>query len=199
MFSAEYSIQNNQNKSLLASGFDAKEVKYQELNMRWNIIKWFTVECKNQYGFKLANADYTTNRNYHIAYYFIQPSFILQPNTLFRISLDGKISEKKNEANLGGELSKILELGTQMKWNQAENGSLQGGFKMIRIEYDGIQNSALGFEMLEALKPGINYTWNIGYQRSLSKNLQLSFQYNGRKSENNRVIHSAGMEVRAFF
>lgn len=199
VFSAEYSIQNNQNKSLLASGFDAKEVKYQELNMRWNIIKWFTVECKNQYGFKLANADYTTNRNYHIAYYFIQPSFILQPNTLFRISLDGKISEKKNEANLGGELSKILELGTQMKWNQAENGSLQGGFKMIRIEYDGIQNSALGFEMLEALKPGINYTWNIGYQRSLSKNLQLSFQYNGRKSENNRVIHSAGMEVRAFF
>jgi hypothetical protein len=80
-----------------------------------------------------------------------------------------------------------------------EKGSLQGGVKMVKIEYDGSQNSALGFEMLEALKPGINYTWNVGYQRSVSKNLQISIQYNGRKSENSKMIHSGGMEVRAFF
>jgi len=53
--------------------------------------------------------------------------------------------------------------------------------------------------MLEGLKPGVNYTWNVGYQRSISKNLQLSVQYNGRKSEGNKFIHSGGMEVRAFF
>jgi hypothetical protein len=70
---------------------------------------------------------------------------------------------------------------------------------MVSRGYDGIQNSALGFEMLEALKPGINYTWNIGYQRSISKNLQISIQYNGRKSEGNKTIHSGGMEVRALF
>ena len=70
---------------------------------------------------------------------------------------------------------------------------------MVRINYNGNQNSALGFEMLEALKPGVNFTWNVGYQRSVSKNLQLNFQYNGRKSENSRMIHSGGMEIRAFF
>ena len=70
---------------------------------------------------------------------------------------------------------------------------------MVNIKYDGNQNSALGFEMLEALKPGINYTWTLGYQRSVSKNLQISIQYNGRKSETTKMIHSGGMEVRAFF
>ena len=90
-------------------------------------------------------------------------------------------------------------MGSTFKYNQAEKGSLQGGFKTVKINYNGSQNSALGFEMLEALRPGINYTWNIGYQRSISKNLQLSIQYNGRKSENTRTIHSGGMEVRAFF
>jgi hypothetical protein len=53
--------------------------------------------------------------------------------------------------------------------------------------------------MLEALRQGVNYTWNIGYQRSVSKNLQISVQYNGRKSENTSMIHAGGMEVRAFF
>ena len=49
------------------------------------------------------------------------------------------------------------------------------------------------------LKPGTNYTWNISYQRNVSKNLQLSIQYLGRKSENSRLIQSGTMEVRAFF
>jgi hypothetical protein len=53
--------------------------------------------------------------------------------------------------------------------------------------------------MLEGLRSGANYTWNFSYQRSVSRNLQLSLQYNGRKSENNRTIHSGGMELRAFF
>ena len=100
---------------------------------------------------------------------------------------------------VGGEVAKISEVGSTFKYNQVQKGSLQGGFKMISIAYNGAQNSALGFEMLEALKPGVNFTWNLGYQRSLSNSLQLSVQYNGRKSEATRIIHSGGMEIRAFF
>ena len=65
--------------------------------------------------------------------------------------------------------------------------------------YTGNPNSAVGFEMLESLRPGINYTWNLSYQRTLSKNLQLTIQYLGRKSEAIRTIHSGSMEVRAYF
>jgi hypothetical protein len=90
-------------------------------------------------------------------------------------------------------------LGSTFKYNQAEKGSFQGGMSLINIRYSGSQNSALGFEMLEALRPGINYTWNVSYQRSVSQKLQISIQYNGRKSTGNRMIHSGGMEVRAFF
>ncbi len=110
-----------------------------------------------------------------------------------------EISDKQNAIELGGERSSLMEIGTTFKYNQQDKGSLQGGVKMVRINYTGNQNSALGFEMLEALKPGVNFTWNVGYQRSVSKNLQLNLQYNGRKSENSRIIHSGGMEIRAFF
>ena len=199
LFNADYAYQNSSSKTLLASGFDSRGDVFHELSFRWNIVRKFTIENSSKIGEKRAEADYTAGRNYSLTYYFIKPSLIYQPNTQFRVSLDGRVSEKRNHPDLGGEVSNVYEIGTSFKYNQAEKGSLQGSFKVLRIGYDGIQNSALGFEMLEGLKPGVNYTWNLGYQRSISKNLQLSFQYNGRKSEENKSIHSGGMEVRAFF
>ncbi len=197
--SIDWTYQKNQNKTLLASGFDSRENEYNELNFRWNITKKISVEGKGQMGRKLAIADYTTGRNFNIFYNNVKPGLGYQPSTAFRVSLNGRYEEKHNSKDFGGESAYIGELGTNLKFNQAEKGSLQAEFKMISITYGGVQNSALGFEMLESLKPGINYTWNIGYQRLISKNLQLSIQYNGRKSKNNKMIHSAGMEVRAFF
>jgi len=199
IFSADYTFSDVQSKTLLASGFDARSVQFQEISLRWNILKKYSIKASAKLGDKTARADYVSGRDYSLNYYFIEPSFIYQPNTVFRITLDGRISEKKNSVQLGGEVSSVLEIGTTFKYNQIQKGSLQGGFNVINIKYNGIQSSALGFEMLEGLKPGVNYTWNVGYQRSISKNLQLSIQYNGRKSENNRTIHSGGMEVRAFF
>ncbi len=199
IFSADYTYSDVQSKTLLASGFDARSVLFHELSFRWNILKKYSIKASGKIGEKDARADYVSGRDYSLEYYFIEPSFIYQPNTVFRITLDGRISEKRNSQQLGGQVSSVLEVGTTFKYNQIQKGSLQGGFNIINIKYDGTQNSALGFEMLEGLKPGVNYTWNIGYQRSISKNLQLSIQYNGRKSENNRTIHAGGMEVRAFF
>ena len=199
VFGADYTYQNLTSKSLLASGFDSKAAVYHELSIRWNIAKIFSIESKAQIGTKDAFADYTSGRNYALSYYFIQPSFIYQPSTKFRVTLDGRFSEKKNSQLLGGETAVVREIGATFKYNETEKGSLQGGLKLVMISYTGNENSALGFEMLEALRQGVNYTWNIGYQRSVSKNLQISVQYNGRKSENTSMIHAGGMEVRAFF
>lgn len=197
--SVSWVYQKNQNKTLLASGFDSRKNEYNELNFRWNITKKISIEGKGQIGTKSVIADYTSGRNFNISYYNIKPIFSLQTSTAFRVSLSGRYEEKHNSQDFGGESAFVGEIGTNLKYNQAEKGSLQAEFKMISITYSGIQNSALGFEMLESLKPGLNFTWNIGYQRLISKNLQLSIQYNGRKSKNNKMIHSAGMEVRAFF
>lgn len=196
VFAADYTYQNIQNKTLLANGFDARLQRYHEINFRLNIKKKFSIENSFQVGQKLASADYTSGRNYDIAYRFVKPSFIYQPSTSFRFTLNTRYSEKKNT---GGESAFVSEIGFQSKYNRAKKGSFQAQFSYIAIKYKGESNSALGFEMLEALKPGDNFTWNASYQLSVSKNLQLSFQYNGRKSVDNKTIHSGGMEIRAFF
>lgn len=196
IFGAEYVVQDIRSKTLLASGFDARLNKYQETSFRWNIVKIFALEGTFQQGQKSVSADYTSGRNYDIKYYFLKPSFSYQPSTSFRLTFETRYSDKRN---VSGEKATVRELGMKLKYNQAEKGSLQGAFALVSISYDGNPGTSLGFEMLESLKPGKNFTWNAGYQRSISKSLQLSFQYNGRKSEGNKTIHSGGMEVRAFF
>ena len=195
----EFTIQDVRSKTLLANGFDSRQNTYTEMAFRWNIKKVITIEATGQKGVKMAEADYTSGRNYALDYYFIKPSFIVQPTTTFRVTIDGRYSYKKNADLYGGDVSIVRELSSSFKYNKAEKGSLQGTFTAVHIQYTGVQNSALGFEMLESLKPGLNFTWNIGYQHSISKTLQISFQYNGRKAQTGKIIHSGGMEVRAFF
>lgn len=199
IFGADYTYSDVGSKVLLANGFDARNTSFHQLNFRWNIKRKFTLTGTGEVGSRGSSADYTTGRDYNIQYYKWEPSIIYQPSTTFRVSLDYRQETKENSVDLGGETALIQDFGTQFKFNQAEKGSLQGGVNAVNIEYDGPQNNALAFEMLESLRPGLNFTWNLGYQRSISKNLQISIQYNGRKSEGNDAIHAGGVEVRAFF
>ena len=199
VITAEYTFQDSRTKNLLASGFDSRKNASHDISIRWNLTPKFSIETKAQSGEKLSAADYTVGRNYDYRFRFIQSSLIYQPSTNFRIGIDSRIGNKVNAENLGGETCSLLEVGSNLKFNQTEKGSLQGEFKTIQLNFVGNPNSAIGFELLESLRPGVNYTWNFGYQRTISKNLQMTIQYLGRKSENTRTIHSGGMEVRAFF
>ncbi|MCC5922802.1 MAG: hypothetical protein JJT77_03365 [Crocinitomicaceae bacterium] len=199
VFGADYTFSNLSSKILLANGFDARTNQFNQINLRWNIQRKFTLTNTAEIGRRGSFADYTTGRDFNIFYTKIAPSIIYQPNTTFRVSIDLRLEDKENDPGLGGELAVIRDIGSQFKLNQAEKGSLQGGINMVQINYDGPQNNALAFEMLEALRPGTNFTWNLGYQRSVSKNLQITIQYNARKSEDNPAIHAGGVEVRAFF
>lgn len=199
IFGLQLSNVDNRSKSLLASGFDSRQTKYYEISSRLNIKRIITLETMYQNGIKVSMVDYTQGRNYRLKYDLVKPSIIFQPSTSFRVSLDARYSMKRNDKIFGGESSEVKELGSTFKYNQAEKGSLQGNFSVLNIAYSGNQNSPLGFEMLEALTPGINYVWGLSYQRSVSKKLQISMQYTGRRISGNRTIHTGGMEVRAFF
>lgn len=195
----DYSYENSQSKTLLATGYDGRARFSHELTGRLTFVKKYTLQTIYEIGQKTSNVDYTTGRNYRLNYWDLKPSFIYQPSTSMRFSLDARIARKQNAVEFGGEKAAIFDMGITGKFNQLQKGSLQGQLNVVRINFNGDSNSPLGFEFLEALKLGTNVVWSFGYQRSISKNLQLSVQYNGRKSQGNKTIHAGGMEVKAFF
>lgn len=199
VFGVDYSFQNVQSKTLLATGFDGRSNLSHEVAVRWNIKKEWSILSSYERGYKTSFVDYTTGRNYNLNYWIIKPSLVYQPTTSLRFSIDTRFSNKQNAAQYGGEYARVRDIGMTAKYNQAQKGSLQGQFNYIEIKSDGNANSPLGFELLEALKVGKNLVWSLGYQRTISKNLQISVQYNGRHSEGSKVVHAGGMEVKAFF
>lgn len=198
IFGLNYTYQENGSKVLLTNGFDTRLHTFHEGQLRWNISKFYNIRINSTLGRKKSASDYAAGRDYFINYFDVKPIFSYQPNTTFRLALNGKYSEKENMSELS-EKAVIRDVGIDLRYNQIKKGSLTGRFNFILIDYNASSNSSIAFEMLEGLKTGNNFTWGLTYQRKIAKNLQLNFNYNGRKSEDSNTIHSGGMELRAFF
>lgn len=198
-FNAQYELNKSLNKTLLATGFDGRSLAYHALLIRWNILPSLSVKTEAQSGIKSSKVDYTTGRNFDINYRHILTEFSYQPTTSFRIFSEFKLGSKNNNPVYGVSTLNAKEWSAGLKYNTPQKGSLQLDLKYLNLDYKGVTQGAVVFEMLESLQPGSNYTWSILWQRNLSKNLQLNLQYSGRKPANRGVIHNGGMELRAFF
>ena len=196
---ADYTFSRFANKLLLANGFDERLTQFHQFNFRWNIKRKFTFKSAYEFGERGSFAQYTSGRDFLIKYSKIFPEISYQPDTKLRVSLNFRNEDKLNVFIEDGERATIRDFGAEFRLNQPEKGTVSGTINILNINYNGEINSPLGFEMLESLRPGLNYTWTLNYQRNLGKNLQLSVRYNGRKSEGNRMIHAGGVELRAMF
>jgi hypothetical protein len=202
-FGLDYTYQENGSKILLSNGFDKRLHTFNKVKLRWNITKLHSVKIESIIGRKKSESDYSQNRTFNINYQEIKPVYSFQPSSKLRISLNGKYSLKINAVEplegLENEKAEIKDVGLEIRVNQPKKGSLLGQFNFINIAYNAENNTSLAYEMLEGLKIGNNFTVGLSYQRKVAKNLQLNFNYNGRISESSPMIHSGGMELRAFF
>lgn len=201
VFGTDYSYQRNLSKQLLTNGYDLRETTVHEWRWRWNVTKSWSINSSNSYGIKLNGSEFLIARNFKIEYYNLEQKISYQPNTAFRISAIYKYNIKHNIILEGFEKAEINDVGLEFKYNQVDKGSLTGKANFINITYNDPtnQNTPVAYEMLNALKVGYNYTWELSYQRNLTNNIQISINYSGRKSPNNKVINIGGAQVRAFF
>lgn len=198
-FGIEHTYQDVRGKSLLTNGIESRDNVYNELRVRWNINKTFSLITEFRDGRKSNSSEFFSSRDFRIHYREAEPTFSYQPGTTFRISLNYRYSEKRNAGDLGGETATVQKFGTELKLSKLSKGSFLTEANYIRINYSGNVSSAVGYDMLEGLKPGQNFTWRVSWQRSLAQNLQLTLGYEGRKTPDNKVIHTGTAQVRAVF
>ena len=198
-FGADITWQQNQNKSFLTNGFELRKSESYLLNTRWNIIKEVSLLNTAEKGYKLSNSEFFSLRNYYIDYYSDEPKISYQPGVAFRISLAYKYTFKQNEEEFGNELSEQHKFSTEIRYSTIKSGSFTARASLIRITYNDEINTPVAFEILEGFRSGDNITWGLSIQRNLSSNMQLNLNYDGRKSEEVKPIHTGGVELRAFF
>ncbi|MBI3519646.1 MAG: hypothetical protein HY062_09855 [Bacteroidetes bacterium] len=199
VFGTDYTYQSNLSKQLLTNGYETRENTTHEWRWRWNVTRSWSLNSTNIYGIKSTQSLFLSTRNYKIESYDLEQKLSYQPNTAFRVSLLYKHNKKQNIILEGFEKAELNDVGLEFKFNQVEKGSITGKADFITISYNAEQNTPVAYEMLNALKTGYNYTWEISYQRNLTNNIQISINYNGRKSPNSKIINIGGAQVRAFF
>lgn len=198
-FGLDFTYQEPRNRQLLTNGFESRSNKSNAIRFRYNITRVFQLSGEALQGLKTNKSEYFNTRDFNINYTELEPKFTYQPNVAFKLILSFKIVEKVNNYNDSNNVVNNNNYGAELRFNEAGKGSFSAKINYIKINYNSNANSPLAFEMLDGLVPGNNITWNIGYQRTLANNMQVNFNYDGRKTEGNKTIHTGGVTVRAFF
>ena len=195
----DYTISDVRNKSLLSNGFDSRIATDQTINSRWNVTRFIGLNLSVKKGNKQSASQFFTTNDYNFNFKEIDPKISYQPGVSFRASLTYTYSDKINNPALGGEKAIENNIGTELKYSLPSKGTLTAKFNYVQFNYNAAENTTIAFAMLEGLHNGQNLTWGINLQRNLSQNMQLSLNYDGRKSETTNVINTGSVQVRAYF
>jgi len=217
-FGMDFKFLDVRSKILLVNGLDTRGQQLASIYVRWNMTRQFTWNMLFQTGEKSNYSEFFSSKDYLINTLNVIPRITYQPSTQFRVSVYYSNKAKENYllnsvldtlgdtlSFRGGEIAIHNKIGIELKKNNVSKGSFLAKLDYIGISYkdmfdqDAVQNTSLGFEMLEGLQIGSNFTWSVSYQQNLSGNMQLSITYDGKQSEDIPVVHRGGVQLRAFF
>ena len=187
----------NSNKSLLTYGFESRKLEEWNLHGRWNPARQFTFELIQKAGNNSLFTPKFNNRNYQIQTINSEPKLTYTSGTNYRLSTSYLFNQKKNQAMYGGEKSVSNSFNIEGKYNSVNNTSFSGKFTYTNISYTGAANTTVSYIMLDALLPGKNLLWSFDLTKRLGNNLELNFQYEGRKPAETRTIHIGRASLRA--
>jgi len=192
----------SESKSLLTQGYETIGKSDLTYNTRFNIKRLYNAKLALGRSLKSSASDFLSQKNYTIESWLLRPEFAYQPSPDLRVTGSLNYTHKVNIASILKERALLYEAGLDTRFSRVSQRSVSGGIRYIRIMADLKETpvgSALGYEMLEALRPGNNFTWSINWQEKLVSGLQLSFIYEGRKSEGSPAIHTGRVQASAFF
>jgi len=204
---ASISAGDNRSQLALTTGFEQRRASDYALHLRANLSRRWSAEADFVNSLKSSENQAFVSRNYQIEGWELGPKITWLPIRGFRMVANMKWETSRNTLP-AAERADQTNWTAELTWNPASKANAQG-FKAATslrlkgtfadVRYTGAPNSAVAFAMLEGLQDGKNFLWNLTLDRQLSKSMQLSLNYEGRKTGVNRVVHVARAQVRAVF
>jgi hypothetical protein len=200
VLAADISVQQQDLRQLLASGREGRSTDAYSGTLRWNMVRWLNWQQRIERSERISEAENFSTRTFRIRTNESETRFNLQPGSTYRVTLLYKVKQKQSEQAEGvGEEAWLQDIGVEGRYNAVRKGLFSARVNLVLIDFNGVENTALAYEMLEGLKTGTNLTWGINVQRNLGTSLQLTINYDGRRPAGGRIIHTGGAQVRAYF
>ncbi|MCC9138282.1 hypothetical protein ACFSKU_18170 [Pontibacter silvestris] len=200
-YGLEYTIQQNQQKSLLANGTETRNVGNHTLTGRLNLNEVLGAKLSSSINVRENRSNFLDSKNFKIESKELTPELAYQPNTSLRFTGTYQFALRQDllsepEAKQQGAFH---ELGLEAKVSQVSKRTIAGNIRYVNISYKGDQNTYVGYEILNALRPGNNMTWSLNVQQRLSNGLNISLNYDGRKANDVGAVHTGRTQVSVLF
>ncbi|MGB0806265.1 MAG: hypothetical protein ACPGRC_06200 [Salibacteraceae bacterium] len=199
LWSMDYTYQEVNSKILQTNGLLGASDASNQLNFRYNMSRVYQINIEGKVGEKVSGSEFSSQRNYFITYSSIKPILTYLQGSGVKIKLFFEQKDKRNRAEFGDETNLSKQFGSELNVRKVGKGSLTISGSYLVNEFVGDINSPVAYQLLDGLQPGSNALWEVSYQRTIAKYLQLNLRYNGRVSEDSPVIHTGSVQVRAFF
>ncbi len=198
MHSLTYNYLVGNTKNLLSVGLiETKNNSHQLQYLHLYKKSWLLSFSTNTSLSKTFSNTYQ-NRNFKIEGYQFEPklSYLFSKNTSFDVFFEyqNKINRIENQEELNQN-----RVGVSFTFSGKKQFTANGEFSQYNNNYSGNPLSAVGFNMLEGLQPGKNATWRFILQKNLTQFLDININYQGRKSETSKAIHTGNIQLRAYF
>jgi hypothetical protein len=198
-YDIQYEWNDFRNRFILTTGYESKHLKRHTLRTRINLNQEISGLLSLNREDNEQDSEAFDNKDFKILSYSVEPELTWQPSQKFRLQGFYRWALKQNQLPENEVSATFHDLKLEGTYNRITNSSLRTSISLVEIRYDGTANTALEFTMLEGLKKGTNWLWGISFDQRLANNIRLNISYDGRKSGEAAIVHTARAQVSAFF
>ena len=197
-FSTTYTFAKAENKQQYSIGSQDTDTNYQQIDFQHKIGKFWLIDLQGKLSENKLETENFNNRNYEINVVALQPkiSYVLNNDNRF-----SAFYHMKNKENILAEFEKLKQqkIGVEYFYTGKSTSQFNANFTTFFNDFSGNPNSPVGYQMLEGLQEGTNYTWTFLWSKKLNSFLNVNLNYKGRKSLNSKIIHTGTINLKAIF
>tara|TARA_B110000211_G_scaffold9001_1_gene9598 strand:- start:863 stop:4237 length:3375 start_codon:yes stop_codon:yes gene_type:complete len=197
-FSTTYTFAKAENKQQYSIGSQDTDTNYQQIDFQHKIGKFWLIDLQGKLSENKLETENFNNRNYEINVVALQPkiSYVLNNDNRF-----SAFYHMKNKENILAEFEKLKQqkIGVEYFYTGKSTSQFNANFTTFFNDFSGNPNSPVGYQMLEGLQEGTNYTWTFLWSKKLNSFLNVNLNYKGRKSLNSKTIHTGTINLKAIF
>jgi hypothetical protein len=197
-YTTSYTYLSNKAKNVLSFGFIENSLKSHQLNFNHKIAQTWLVTFLSSVEKNESFSENFSSKNFNIDEFRINPklSYLLNDNVRF-----DAFYQFTNKDNTIGSLESLTQqkFGLSFRLTDTQNAAISGEVNFFSNDFQGSANSPVGYQMMEGLQPGKNFTWNLLAQKKITQFLDLNLNYFGRKTETSKTIHTGTIQLKAYF